>query len=163
MTEGVTWVAIAGLGLSIISLGWQSVSAALGRRRILVGLSMHVNADASLGVIPGQKPRDSMEIEITVENLGKRTLTVSDVGLRGRGPQEIATVRGWRLNHYKVVGPKLPTELLPGVTKSWRMPDESTSGHPSAVEWQGWASRWRGDRSPREYHSRRRISREARR
>lgn len=161
MTGSVTWVALAGLGLSITSLVWQSVSAVLGRRRILVGLSMHASADANLGVIPDYRPRGTVEIEITVENLGKRSLTVWDVGLRGRDPQEVATVRGWRLNHYKVVGPKLPTELEPGVTKSWRMPDESTLGHPSAVEWQGWASRWRGDRSPREYRSRRRITREA--
>jgi hypothetical protein len=151
----VRWVAVGGLGLSIVSLSWQAVTALLSRPRLLVGVERRAEP-SHIGAI---RVRDSVRITVRVENLGRRTMTVSDLGVAGR-TGERASVASWRSDHYLVEGPDLPAPLEPGATAIWVLPDEATASYTEPVEWRAWASRWRGAKRSKMYYSTDRVGRE---
>jgi hypothetical protein len=100
-----------------------------------------------------------VRITVRVENLGRRRMTVSDLGVAGR-TGERASVASWRSDRYLVEGPDLPAPLEPGATAIWALPDEATASYTEPVERRAWASRWRGAKKPKMHYSTDRVTRE---
>lgn len=173
MTAGVTWVAIAGFVLAVISLGWQIYTAVKRAPRVRIGLRReHYQErqflewdDLEEGVLV-----DRIRFRLTVQNKGAEPVSIYDVGLVhseirvavsslsnnwirgfGRGPSK-------QLNDVWS-GEALPVEVAGRGVREWVIEDPATQKLDNGMEFQAYVEQYRAGRHPKEIRSKERHSR----
>ncbi|WIE81735.1 hypothetical protein [Curtobacterium sp. MCPF17_021] len=157
MNNDVTWVAVAGFLLSLVSLGTQIVQGVRNRARIAVSLRGNGYAFAD----PAGDFIEQVEYTVVVQNLGKSPETVWDVGLedKRKGAENDVAIREVRFLKEKtdvyqasfgvdpssatVDGPALPHQLPVGAVAEWKVLDEATRLHDPTAQWRAFAVRLR--------------------
>lgn len=156
MSAGVTWVAIAGLVLSVASLVWQATVTWARLPRLEVGFEPQ---RARQSTDEGEQ-LSGTQFVITVHNKGAEAVELYDLGVESEtgvrfsartSKRVLVSAGSGRLeNRWKHVrGPELPVTVPARSTLSWTILDGATIEHGSSVPWRGWVERYRASGKPR--------------
>ena len=164
MSSGVTWVAIAALGLSVVSLAWQIGAAIWRRGRIKVGLVRATQFDFDEETLV-KRGDTTVEFTLTISNSGASAVTVYDAGLL-EPEQGVSTSlklmqmtnreqaeRGGPEQRAQYVGPDLPVEVPARGVVEWQLLDSFTAKSPADRQYRGYAEQYRAGRSHKTTYS----------
>lgn len=154
---GVTWVAIAALALSVVSLGWQIGSAIFRRGRIEVGLQQATSFDLDFDTLK-VRGTNSVSFFVTVANPGASALTIYDAGLFNPAENVSYSLRAMQAGErngarageppfYK--GPDLPVEVPAHGVVEWELLDHLTKDNGNEARYHAYAERYRASRGPK--------------
>lgn len=173
MSAGVTWVAVAALVLSVISLGWQIFSALRREPRVRIGLKRELHEEVDYeGVddLAEGVPVDRVRFRLTVQNNGAEPVSIYDVGLVRPGHRiPVSSLsNNWALGYGRGPsrqlndvwsGEKLPAEVPGRGIREWTIEDPATSKIDNGLEFHAYVEQYRAGKKPKEIRSKERHSR----
>lgn len=153
MIFGVTWVAVVALAISVANGVVAIVNGIRKRSRFVVTIDHDIHT-------PSTKPRvHTVFFTVAVQNLGKTTLTVWDVGLLLGQSQQVSlryfrnhvryferkNVSNTNIDMFRISdGPDLPHQIPAGGVADWVFEDSATVGYGDSEYWRGYATRLAG-------------------
>lgn len=173
MTGGVTWLAVAGFVLAVVSLGWQIYTAVKRAPRVRIGLRREHYQERQISEwdeLDEGVPVDRVRFRLTVQNNGTEPVSIYDVGLVCPGTRIAVSslsnnvVPGFRRGPTRQLndvwsGETLPAAIAGREVLEWLIEDPATQGLNDGQEFQAYVEQYRAGRRPKEVRSKERHSR----